>query len=324
MFGDPPPEWPQEFAFVVVPEFSMIALTSAIEPLRHANQTTEKDLYRWGVHSENGDAVTASNGLSVGVQGDLASVGPHATVVVCGGPNIERHGSSKLLTWLRKTARHGRDVGALCTATHLLAQAGVLNGRRCTIHWENVEGFAENFPDLELTGRLFEVDNDRFTCAGETAAIDMMVTMIAAQHGDALGTLVADQVLHSPVRDATHGQRASLTTRIGARHPKLVSAIERMEANVETPLSPDELARYCGLSRRQLERLFQKHLDASPQRYYRQLRLDRARSFLLQTNMSVTAVAVACGFSSPSHFTKCYKAKFDRSPYQDRGIPARP
>lgn len=324
MFGDPPPEWPQEFAFVVVPEFSMIALTSAIEPLRHANQTTEKDLYRWGVYSEKGDTVTASNGLNVGVQGDLASIGPHATVVVCGGPNIESHTSSKLITWLRKIARHGRDVGALCTATHILAQAGVLNGRRCTIHWENVEGFTENFPDLELTGRLFEIDNDRFTCAGETAAIDMMVTMIAAQHGDTLGTLVADQVLHSPVRDATHRQRASLAARIGSRHPKLVSAIEHMEANVESPLSPDELAQFCGLSRRQLERLFQKHLDASPQRYYRHLRLDRARSFLLQTNMSVTAVAVACGFTSPSHFTKCYKAKFDRSPYQDRGIPAHP
>lgn len=324
MFGDPPPEWPQEFAFVVVPEFSMIALTSAIEPLRHANQTTGKDLYRWGVYSEDGSSVTASNGLNVGVQGGLASVGRHDTVVICGGPNIESHASTALITWLRKIARHGCDVGALCTATHILAVAGLLNDRRCTIHWENVEGFTENYPDLEMTGRLFEIDNDRFTCAGETAAIDMMVTMIAAQHGDALGTQVADQVLHSPVRDATHGQRASLTARIGARHPKLVSAIEQMEANVEAPLSPEELAEQCGLSRRQLERLFQKHLQESPQRYYRQLRLNRARSFLLQTNMSVTAVAVACGFSSPSHFTKCYRAQFDRSPYQDRGIPAYP
>lgn len=323
MFGETPSRWPQEFAFVVVPDFSMIALTSAIEPLRHANQMSGTEYYRWNVFSESGLAVAASNGLSVGVAGALGDVAENSTVVLCGGPNIENHASPKLIAWLRKAARHGQDIGALCTAAHILATGGLLAGRKCTIHWENMEGFAENFPDLEMTGRLYEIDRDRFTCAGETAAIDLMASLISAQHGDQLASVVADQVLHSPVREAAQAQRPSLTARIGARNPKLTAIIEQMEANIEDPLSPEDLAGHCNLSRRQLERLFEKHLKVSPQRYYRQLRLNRARTLLLQTNMSVMAVAVACGFSSPSHFSKCYRAQFHISPYEDRGVPSR-
>lgn len=323
MFGDLPSQWPQKFAFVLVPEFSMIALTSAIEPLRHANQMSDTEYYQWNVFSERGEPVLASNGLSVGVIGSLDDIAHGATVVLCGGPNIESHSSAKLIAWLRKTSRHGCDVGALCTATHILAKAGLLEGRKCTIHWENMEGLAENFPDLEITGRLYEIDRDRFTCAGETAAIDLMATMISAQHGKQLASIVADQVLHSPVREATQAQRPSLTARLGMRNPKLTAIIELMEANIEDPLAPEDLAAQNQLSRRQLERLFEKNLNLSPQRYYRHIRLNKARSFLLQTNMSVMAVAVATGFSSPSHFSKCYRSQFGFSPYEDRGVPSR-
>jgi len=301
----------------------MIALTSAIEPLRHANHMAGVEYYQWNVFSEQGLPVAASNGLSISVAGTLGDITGGSTVVLCGGPNIESHTSPGLVAWLRKTARHGRDIGALCTAAHVLAKAGLLEGRKCTIHWENMEGFAENFPDLDMTGRLYEIDRDRFTCAGETAAIDLVATMISAQHGEKLAGIVADQVLHSPVREATQAQRPSLTTRIGVRNPKLTTVIEQMEAHIEDPLSPEDLATFCDLSRRQLERLFEKHLNLSPQRYYRQLRLKKARSFLLQTNMSVMAVAVACGFSSPSHFSKCYRTQFHISPYEDRGVPPR-
>lgn len=323
MFGEAPSSWPQRFAFLLVPEFSMIALTSAIEPLRHANQTAGHHYYEWSVFSETGCPVTASNGLSVSVDGSLDDVARSAAVVVCGGPNIERYATTDLLAFLRRAARHGSDIGALCTATYILAKAGLLERHRCTIHWENTESFTENFPELEMTGRLFEIDRDRFTCAGETAAIDMMTTMISSQHGEALAGTVADQVLHSPVREAAQSQRSSLTARIGFRNPKLTAILEHMEANIEQPLSPSELAAECNLSRRQLERLFEKHLNVSPQRYYRQLRLGRARTLLLQTNMSVMAVAVACGFSSPSHFSKCYREQFSTSPYEDRGVPSR-
>ncbi len=322
MFGDPPKQLPQEIALILVPEYTMMPVTSAIEPLRLANRAAEKQLYKWTMHSADGQPVAASNGILTMVDGDLESIPPEAMVIVCGGLNIQHHSDKRLLNWLRKAARKGLVIGAVCTGAHLLAEAGLLANRRCTIHWENMPGFTEAFPDLDATGGLFEIDEDRFTSAGGTTALDMMLTMIAAQHGQDLASNVAEQVLHSPIRHHSEHQRMSLPARIGARHPKLVTIIERMEENLEDPLSPSLLAKQAGLSTRQLERLFRRYLDRSPKRYYLELRLKKARSLLLQTDMSVINVALACGFTSPSHFSKCYRAFYGRTPYRERGVPA--
>ncbi|WP_213163206.1 GlxA family transcriptional regulator [Kaustia mangrovi] len=321
MFGDRPRELPQRFAFVLVPDFSMMPVTAAIEPLRIANRTAEQDLYSWKVYSVDGTAVTASNGIVMGVDGDIGDIGEHDTIIVCGGLNIHKHADKKLVGWLRKEARRGMDIGSVCTASHILAEAGILDGYRCTIHWENLPGFSEAFPDLNVTGSLFEIDRDRFTSAGGTSSVDMMLALIGAQHGQQLASEVAEGILHAPIRHQSEYQRMSLPARIGARHPKLISIIEQMEKNLEEPLSPSLLARQAGLSTRQLERLFRRYLDRSPKRYYLELRLRKARSLLLQTDMTVINVALACGFSSPSHFSKCYRAFFGRTPYRERGTP---
>jgi transcriptional regulator GlxA family with amidase domain len=321
MFGEKPQEWPQSFAFIMVPEFTMMPVTSAIEPLRLANRMAEKTLYKWTMHSIDGSPVAASNGIMSMVNGGLEDIGEHTTVIVCGGINVQQHADKRLINWLRKAARRGRDIGAVCTGAHVLAEAGLLEGYRCTIHWENLPGFAEAFPDIDVTGGLFEIDRDRFSSAGGTSALDMMLALIANQQGPDLAAQVAEQVLHSPIRHHSEHQRMSLPARIGARHPKLVGIIEEMETNLEEPLSPSVLARQAGLSARQLERLFRRYLDRSPKRYYLELRLKKARSLLLQTDMSVINVALACGFSSPSHFSKCYRAFYGRTPYRERGIP---
>ena len=322
MFGDRPKELPQSFAFVMVPEFTMMPVTAAIEPLRLANRMSEKALYKWTMHSVDGKPVAASNGILAMVNGDLDTVPDNATVVVCAGLNVQRYADKRLIGWLRRVSRRGRCIGAVCTGAHILAEAGILDGYRCTIHWENLPGFTEDFPDIDATGGLFEIDRDRFTSAGGTTALDMMLTLIASQHGPDLAATVAETVLHSPIRHHSEHQRMSLPARIGARHPKLVGIIEKMEANLEDPFSPSVLAKQAGLSTRQLERLFRRYLDRSPKRYYLELRLKKARSLLLQTDMSVINVALACGFSSPSHFSKCYRAFYGRTPYRERGIPA--
>ena len=321
MFGDKPKQLPHEFALILVPEFTMMPVTSAIEPMRIANRLAEKNLYRWSMHSVDGQAVAASNNILTMVEGDLTAVPDHATVIVCAGLNVQRHTDKRLLAWLRKSARRGVDIGAVCTGASILAEAGILDGYRCTLHWENLPGFSEAFPDIEATGGLFEIDRDRFSSAGGTTALDMMLTLIASQHGPDLASAVAEGILHSPIRHHSEHQRMSLPARIGARHPKLVGIIEKMEANLEDPLSPSLLAKQSGLSTRQLERLFRRYLDRSPKRYYLELRLKKARSLLLQTDMSVINVALACGFSSPSHFSKCYRAFYGRTPYRERGIP---
>jgi AraC family transcriptional regulator, glycine betaine-responsive activator len=321
MFGDKAKELPQTVALILTPEFTMMPVTSVIEPLRIANRLSEKTLYRWTLHSLDGQPVSASSQILTMVNGDLETIAPDATIIVCGGLNVQQHTDKRVLAWLRKTARRGSVIGAVCTGAHILAEAGLLDGYRCTIHWENLPGFSEAFPEIKATGGLFEIDEDRFTSAGGTTAIDMMLTMIAGQHGPDLAASVAEGILHSPIRHHSENQRMSLPARIGARHPKLVSIIEKMEENLEDPLSPSLLAKQAGLSTRQLERLFRRYLDRSPKRYYLELRLKKARSLLLQTDMSVINVALACGFSSPSHFSKCYRSYYGRTPYRERGVP---
>jgi AraC family transcriptional regulator, glycine betaine-responsive activator len=321
MFGDKPKDLPQTVALILVPEYTMMPVTAVIEPLRLANRLSEKTLYRWTIHSVDGQPVSASNTIQTVANGDLETISPDSIIVICAGLSVQQHTDKRLVSWLRKTARRGAVIGAVCTGAHILAEAGLLDGYRCTIHWENLPGFSEAFPDIDATGGLFEIDEDRFTSAGGTTAIDMMLTMIASQHGPDLASAVAEGILHSPIRHHSENQRMSLPARIGARHPKLVSIIEKMEENLEDPLSPSLLAKQAELSTRQLERLFRRYLDRSPKRYYLELRLKKARSLLLQTDLSVINVALACGFSSPSHFSKCYRAFYGRTPYRERGVP---
>ncbi len=321
MFGDKPRELPQPVALILVPEFTMMAVTSVIEPLRLANRQAERELYRWSTHSLDAEPVAASNRMLTVTDGGLDDIDPHGLIIVCGGLDIQRNSDKRLINWLRKAARRGMELGAVCPGAHVLAEAGVLDGYGCTIHWENLPGFSEEFPEIDVTGSLFEIDRDRFSSAGGTTALDLMLALIASQHGPDLASSVAEAILHSPIRHHSEHQRMSLPARIGARHPKLVGIIEEMERNLEEPLSPSLLAKQAGLSTRQLERLFRRYLDRSPKRYYLELRLKKARSLLLQTDMSVINVALACGFSSPSHFSKCYRAFYGRTPYRERGVP---
>ncbi len=322
MFGNQPRELPQQIALVLIPSFSMIAFTAAVETLRLANRMSGQRLYAWHLFSTDGRPVRASNGIELHPGGDLEKAGGLQTVIVCSGTEVQRFNDNTAFSWLRRMARKGADIGALCTGSHILARAGLLDGYRCTIHWENLAGFTEDFPDIEVTSELFEIDRNRFTCSGGTAAIDLMLNVIARQHGRELATTVADQFMHERIRDHNDHQRMSLPTRLGVRHPKLLAVIERMETNLEEPLSRTELAGNARLSTRQLERLFRKYLNRSPARYYLELRLNKARLLLLQTNMSVIDVALACGFVSASHFSKCYRDFFGRTPRRERGLPA--
>lgn len=322
MLGTVPRELPQAIGFVVVPKFSMIALTCAVEPLRIANRLAGRELYRWPLFSIDGKPVVASNGFEMTPSGDLEQATPLSTVAVCAGIDVHKVTDKALMNWLRRMDRKGADIGALDTGSYILARAGILAGYNCTIHWEQLAGFAEDFPDIEVTTELFEIDRQRFTCAGGTAGIDMMLNVIAVQHGHELAAQVADQFMHERIRDQHDHQRVSLPARLGVRHPKLLSVIELMEKHLEEPLSRAQLARKAGLSTRQLERLFRKYLFRSPARYYLELRLNKARLLLLQTNMSVIDVALACGFVSASHFSKCYRDFFGRTPRKERGLPS--
>lgn len=318
-----PPALPRtetrRFVFVLLDRFTMLCFASAVEALRIANRMAGEDLYSWILASEGGVPVRCSNGTAFQVDMGLEALERDDTVFLCGGLDVQEATTRHLLGWLRREARRGITMGGLCTAGYTLAKAGLLDGKRATIHWENHDGFAEEFQDVELTKSVFVIDGNRITTAGGTASIDLMLKLIADDHGEELANAVADQLIYSSIRTDQDTQRLSIPTRIGVRHPRLSRVIQMMEQAIEEPISPATLARDVGMSTRQLERLFRRYLDRSPKRYYMELRLQKARNLLMQTDMSVINVALACGFASPSHFSKCYRAHYHITPYRERG-----
>ncbi len=313
---------PRRFVFLLLKNFSMLPFAGALESLRIANRELGEEAYVWMLVGEGGGKVACSNGTEFVLDSDLPETRRDDTILVCGGIDVARASSRPVISWLRREARRGAAIGGFCTAAHTLAMAGLLDGRRATIHWENQDSFAEEFGEVTLTRSVFAIDGNRMTAAGGTASIDLMLKLIADDHGEDLANTVADQLIYSSIRTDQDAQRLSVPARIGVRHPKLSAVIRMMENNMEEPISPSVLAREVGLSTRQLERLFRRYLDRSPKRYYMELRLQKARNLLMQTDMSVINVALACGFTSPSHFSKCYRAHYDITPYRERGARA--
>ena len=311
-------EVPLQIDFLLIKDFSMMAFTSAIEPLRLANRVAEKELYRWRIISLDGNSVEASNGAEILIKQSAATIENVKIIFVVSGVNVQMYEDERLFAFLRRISRLGSVIGALCTGAHLLAQAGLLNDRRCTIHWENLGAFRELFPEIEVSADIYEVDKNRITCSGGTAGLDMMLFLIGKQHGDQIVAEITEQFIHDKIREPHDQQRTELRTRIGITHPKLLIAVGDMESNLEDPLGQTELALRAGLSTRQLERLFRKYMSMTPTRYYLNLRLKRANQLLYQTTMSILTVALACGFVSASHFSKCYKEYYTRSPREER------
>ncbi|OCC05480.1 AraC family transcriptional regulator [Labrys sp. WJW] len=304
--------------FLLTPAFSMIAFTAALEVLRLTNHVLGMKAYTWRLYSPDGQAIQASNGLAIAVDGNYGDAGPMSLTIVCSGIDVQKYDHGPLIARLRKLAFHGVSIGALCTGPYILARAGLLNGHRCAIHWENFDSFREQFPDIDATQELYEIDRNRFTCAGGTAAIDMMLALVAAEKGSELAGLVSDQLIHHRMRASNERQRMELRARFGISHPKLLAVVDEMGRRLEEPVSCTQLARIVRLTPRQLERLFQRYLSTSPARYYQQMRLNRARQLLRQTSMPVLSVGLACGFVSASHFSKCYTEHFGRTPTEER------
>ncbi|MBF8720998.1 GlxA family transcriptional regulator [Pseudomonas guariconensis] len=308
---------PETIHFLLLPGFSAMGFISALEPLRVANRF-RGPLYRWRVLSLDGGAVKASNGMSVnadGVLGEEEAV--RMLLIVAGFDPLACYGTA-LYQALRRLDHEGVLLGGIDTGAMVLAEAGLLDGHRATVHWEALEAFKERYPRLQATQELFEIDRRRITCAGGTASIDLMLDLIGQGHGSELAVQVSEQFVLGRIRPRQDHQRMEIANRYGLRNKKLVRVIGEMERNTEQPLNTEVLADSVQITRRQLERLFRLHLDDTPSGFYLRLRLDKARQLLRQTDMSVLEVSIACGFESASYFTRCYRARFERCPREDR------
>jgi AraC family carnitine catabolism transcriptional activator len=317
---------PRAIHFLLLPGFSMMGFVSAIEPLRVANRFREQS-YRWHILSCDGGPVTASNGMSLNAEGAFAGAGRIETVFVVAGFNPLDHYGPPLAAWLRGASQQGATLGALDTGAFLLAEAQLLDAGPVTLHWEAQAAFVERYPTLNVTQELFEIGPRCISCAGGTAAIDMMLALIAGKHGRELATAVSEQFVLGRIRSQSDHQRLEIAARHGLHNRKTIQIIKLMQEHIEDPLSADDLASMISVTRRQLERLFAMHLHDTPAHFYSGIRLERARELLQQTDMGVLEVGVACGFGSSSHFSRAYRARFAISPKEDRSqacIPVSP
>lgn len=304
----------KSYAFLLLRDFTLLAFSAAIEPFRIANQLSQKPLYRWSVVSEDGKPVRSSSGVEIAADGPLQSIGRDTVIFACSGNLGGGNPSKSTLAFLHRHHRTGGTLGGVCTGAVALAQAGLLEGRAFTLHWECHPGFVETFPQLVPSKRRFEIDNRVLTCGGGAAAADMAISIIRKDHGDAFATIVADMCLLRDDAGANLGQRTSIGAVLHTRNPGLIEIVKLMTDNVEAPLTIEELAARVGYTKRHIERQFQRCLGVTPTRFYQNLRLDLARSLITETDMSLFEIAAACGFNSKSYFAKVFARRFGKPP----------
>ena len=313
----------RRFAFLTLPNYSLIALSTAVEALRMANRVTQEDVYHWTIASLDGSPQTASSGLSMSPTQAIEAIGPVDIVFVCGGVDVEHAVTTDLLAVLRRLAQRHVALGSLCTGGYALAKAGLLDKYKAVIHWENMSALKEQFPRVIFSDQLFAIDRDRYTCSGGVAPLDLMLNIIKDQLGSDIAPMISEQFILDRIRNDQDRQHVPLQARVGLFHENLIEAAALMESNIEEPLALDEIAALVGVSRRQIESLLKRYVGEVPTKYYLDMRLRRARTLLLQTAMSIMDIAVACGFQSPPHFSKCYRNLFGHTPSAERQLSRR-
>lgn len=307
------------FVFALEPGFSALSLFTALETLQALNAAAPEPVARWLLCSPDGKPVRSSLGMTLPVDMALDVLLPGATIVVVGSDD-HSEAPLPLVHWLQRHARRGIRIAGLHCAALTLARAGLLSGRRATIHWRYQDGLIESFPEIDVRQSTYTIDNGICTTAGGTAAMELFLALAERDHGEALAARAAEEINYGAIRMLQEGGGIGVAQRRRIQHPKLHEAIRIMEDALEDPIPPCDIARDLDISMRQLERLFRKYLRTSPKRFYMELRLARAHRLLIQSRLSVIEIAIACGFASPSHFSKCFRAKFQASPYALRNL----
>ncbi|GAA5525691.1 HTH-type transcriptional regulator CdhR [Microbulbifer aestuariivivens] len=306
--------------FLLIPQFSFFALACCSEPLRVANRAAGRQLFEFTFLSGNGLPVQASNGVPFEVSCSLSDCpSEYQTIIVVSGFDPLEGCGDSLLYDLRRLSANGINLGCVDTGAHILAKAGLLHGQKAIVHWESSSGFQESFPTIQVVPERFMIEEGHVAAAGGLSSLDMMLNIIQASHGHQLANAVAEQFTYNFVQSADDAQRMSLRGRLNTTNRRLIKAAEIMEKHLASPLTVQQIAQRTETSTRELERLFKREVGTPPKRYYRRLRLERARQLLRQTDMTVLDIAISCGFQSAAYFSSAYRAEFGLSPSRDRG-----
>ncbi len=307
----------KHFVFLLIPGFSLVALSCAIDALRAANAEADRALFQWTLAAESVGEIASSSGISIACI-DVQETGSVDVVSVCGGDRSHLFASNKIDTWLKSRGRGITMIGSISDGAYVVAQAGLFDTVRSTIHWKCQSPYRERFPDLDVRTSIMEIDKNRFSCAGGTASLDLMLYFIAREMDNGIVGKIADNFFHDVVRNEEQLQPVTGGYRFAARNRTVSDALLIMEAELETPSPISNIAERLNVSHRQLDRLFKRYLETSPGQYYRDIRLARAAGLLRQTGLSVGEIALGCGFQSSSHLSRHFKARFGATPHQHR------
>lgn len=282
-----------------------------------ANRVAGREVYSWQLLTMDGAPSVASNGLTLAPCTRVDAAPPPDVLFVCGGVHVRAAVKKPMLDMLRRQARHGRLLGALCTGTFALAEAGLLEGYRCAIHWENLIASREEFSKTEFVPDLFVVDRDRITCTGGIAPLDMMLALVHARLGRAFAEQVSAAFIHERVRTSRESQPLAAHDRAKFSQPLLLQAVTMIEADLANVPPVSEIAARLNVSPRQLQRLFKRHMGSTLAHFAQELRLKRAQHLLQQMDMRIADVSALCGFSSAAYFSSAYARFFGYAPSRE-------
>ncbi len=309
-----PAEQPCEVVIFAVPKYSQLTLAALVEPMRMANTVANRQLYRWSLCTDGQEIVESSSGFCVSADADIAEIDRFDVLFVLASYDVLDYASATTTAFLRRSARGAALIGGFDAAPYLLAAAGLLDGYRATTHWDDLDDFRQRYARIDVVSERYVIDRNRITTSGSLPSFDFVLEFIRRRSGLMLAMNVSGNFLYDQARPGSESQYMIATSLIKAPHPKVAAAIKIMEQNIRTPLNMPALARAVGLSERSLLRRFRAALDLSPQQYYRALRLDAGRRLLDNGDLSVTEVAIACGFDSRGSFTRAFKKSFASPP----------
>ena len=308
-----------DIGFLLVPGYSSIAYVSAVEPLLVCNQLMGEERYNIINASVTGNETHSSLGNRITTDHNLQTVGQADIWFVAGAAPVNHPHMPELHDWLQGVSPE-QNLGGISSGSYDLAKAGLLNGYRAVIHWWNYDEIMADYKAVMLSTDAYCVDRNRYTCRGGSASLDMMLFLLARQQGIEIAEAVSQHFVNERQGNHPHLAPTPLSRRTRAEQPKLAEALALMEANIEEPLTTDDIAHHVKISRRQLERLFKKHLNAVPSRYYLQIRLEKARQQLLSTGHSIAEIGLSCGFSSGAHFSTAYRNQYGMTPSEERNL----
>ncbi len=307
----------ETIGILLIDGYPIIPFSCVVDALRSANRLSAEPLYRWEYFAPDDEPVTASCGITVPTRA-LGTAKDLKSLIIVAPNTAQNFDHAPTLKLLQSLDRQKVRLGSASSGSFILARAGLLDGCRCTIHWENIPVFKELYPQLEVAFTLYEIDERRMTCSGGTAALDMMLKLIENQYGRKLAQQISQQFQHDRIRTEIDSQQMADRIDLAMSAPKLIDVINLMENNIEVPLTLPSIAAKCKLSLRQIERLFHKYRELTPSQYYLSLRLMHAKQLLLNTNRSVIDISIATGFETQSYFTACYRKHFGSSPRNHR------